>query len=567
MDPMTVVSSTWPAVRTTKTSPSPWSKMISAATRESEHPKMTANGCCAALSSARWSTPCDGCSISPRTNRSLPARSADQASAGVGGRDTRVIVAGRCGPRTQRPERNGVQGGRPTACHVPGRGCSPRTRRLRGRGADVQRRSRGLALIAGLALIVPLAACASEGSGPPVLTWYINPDDGGQADIAADCTKSADGAYRIETSVLPRDASAQREQLARRLAAKDASIDIMSLDPPFIPELAEPGFLAPIPDDVAQRVSENVVQGALAGSTWGDKLVAVPFWANTQLLWYRKSVAQAAGLDPAKTPVTWQQIMDAAGSQDKYLAVQGTKAESLTVWINALVESAGGKILENPEAPADELKLGLETPAGKAAAQIIGDIGSQNLGGPALPTEDENASMSIFQGDRGSFMVNWPFVWSATNAAVKDGTLPASLIEDVGWAIYPQVAEGTAAAPPYGGISLGIGAFSKYVKEAFAAAECIVTPEHQAQYFVSNGNPASNTEAYDDPAVLKAFPMADVIRQSLEQAAPRPQTPYYNEVSVGLQQTWHPPSAVNPKTTPAESQTYITAVLRGEQLL
>ena len=38
--------------------------------------------------------------------------------------------------------------------------------------------------------------------------------------------------------------------------------------------------------------------------------------------------------------------------------------------------------------------------------------------------------------------------------------------------------------------------------------------------------------------------MADVIRESLELAVPRPQTPYYNEVSTGLQQTWHPPSAV-----------------------
>ena len=93
-------------------------------------------------------------------------------------------------------------------------------------------------------------------------------------------------------SVLPRDASAQREQLARRLAAKDSSIDIMSLDPPFIPEMAEPGFLAPVPDDVAQRVTQNVVAGALAGATWDDELVTVPFWANTQLLWYRKSVAR-----------------------------------------------------------------------------------------------------------------------------------------------------------------------------------------------------------------------------------------------------------------------------------
>lgn len=416
------------------------------------------------------------------------------------------------------------------------------------------------------ALTVPLVACSAE-SGPPVLTWYINPDAGGQAQIAAECTEAADGAYRIVTEVLPRDASAQREQLARRLAAKDSSIDIMSLDPPFIPELAEPGFLAPIPEDVAQRVSTDVVQGALEGATWNDELVAVPFWANTQLLWYRKSVAEAAGLDPANAPVTWQQIMDAAQEQDKYLAVQGTKAESLTVWINALIASAGGEILVNPEAPADELELGLDTDAGRAAAQIIGDIGTEGLGGPGLPTEDENASMTIFQGDMGSFMVNWPFVWSATNAAVDDGTLPASLIDDIGWAIYPQVTEGTEAAPPYGGISLGVGAFSDDIEESFAAAECIVTPEHQAYYFVSNGNPAANTTAYDDPDVQAAFPMADVIRQSLEQAAPRPQTPYYNEVSVGLQQTWYAPSDVNPETTPPESQAYITAVLRGEQLL
>ncbi|GCE76360.1 extracellular solute-binding protein [Cellulomonas biazotea] len=421
-------------------------------------------------------------------------------------------------------------------------------------------------MVAAVGLLVPLAACAAE-SGPPLLTWYINPDDGGQAEIAKRCTDDAGGEYRIEVSVLPRDAASQREQLARRLAAKDSSIDLMSLDPPFIPELAEPGFLAPIPDDVAERVSQDVVQGALDGATWGDKLVTVPFWANTQLLWYRKSVAQAAGLDPATAPVTWQQIMEASASQDKYLSVQGTKAESLTVWINALVESAGGQILENPEAPADELQLGLDSDAGRAAAEIIGTIGRDNLAGPALPTEDENASMTIFQGDRGSFMVNWPFVWPATKAGVEDGAIEQSVLDDIGWALYPQVDEAQESRPPYGGINLGVGAYSRYVDQAFAAAECIVQPENQTFYFVENGNPPSNTTSYDAPEVLEAFPMADVIRQSLEQAAPRPQTPYYNEVSSGLQETWHPPSSVSPEVTPQESTAFITAVLHGDQLL
>jgi len=411
-----------------------------------------------------------------------------------------------------------------------------------------------------------LAACASE-SGPPTLTWYINPDNGGQVKIASLCTQAAKGEYRITTEVLPRDAASQREQLARRLAAKDSSIDIMSLDPPFIPELAEPGFLAPIPSDVAEAVTTDVVQGAIDGATWRDELVAIPFWANTQLLWYRKSVAEAAGLDPAKTPVTWQQIMDAAAEQDKFLGVQGAKAESLTVWVNALIESAGGHILENPEASADELTLGFESDAGRKAAEIMGTIGREGLGGPGLPTADENATMTVFQRDRGSFMVNWPFVWSATNAAVEDGTLDASIVDDIGWAMYPQVDEGTDARPPYGGINLGIGAFSTHVDLALEAAQCIVSPENQAFYFATNGNPPSSTKAYDDPQVVEAFPMADVIRESLEKAAPRPQTPYYNEVSTGVQETWHPPASVNPDTTPREATDFITAVLRGEALL
>jgi multiple sugar transport system substrate-binding protein len=416
-----------------------------------------------------------------------------------------------------------------------------------------------------LALGAGLGACAPA-DDTPVLTWYTNPDAGGQAALAQQCSEEADGAYRIEVSVLPREASSQREQLARRLAASDASIDLMSLDPPFIPELANAGFLAPVPDDVAEEVSQDVAEGALLGASWGDELVTVPFWANTQLLWFKKSVAESAGLDMSQ-PVTWDQVMDAARDQELTLGVQGIKAEAYTVWINALVESAGGHIVETPEADAQDVELGLESDAGQEAARIIGEIGADRLGGAGLPTQDENASLSQFQGDSGSFMVNWPFVWPAMQGAVEDGTLDQEFLDDVGWAVYPQVVEGEDAAPPYGGINLGVGAFSTHVDEAYEAAACIVRPEHQAAYFVSDGNPPASTVAYDDPEVQETFPMADVIRQSLEQAAPRPQTPYYNEVSQGLQETWHAPSSVNPDTTPEESTTFIVEVLRGERLL
>ncbi|CAM3525480.1 extracellular solute-binding protein [Occultella aeris] len=427
------------------------------------------------------------------------------------------------------------------------------------------RRIRMVAATAGAALVATLAACAPD-DGPPTLNWYINSDNGGQAQIAAECTEAADGAYTIETVLLPRDAAAQREQLARRLAAEDSSIDLMSLDPPFIPELSEPGFLAPIPNDVAEAVSENVVQGSLDSATWNDELVAIPFWANTQLLWYRESVVEEAGLDMSQ-PVTWDQLIEVATDQDLYLAVQGIKGESLTVWINALIASAGGEIITNPGSSAEDTELGLETDAGREAARIMGQIGSDGLGGPGLPTSDESASLRLFQGDDASFMVNWPFVWTSTQQAVDDGLLEESVLDDFGWALYPAVAEGTDSAPPVGGINLGVGAFSEHTDLAFEAAQCIVTPEHQAFYMVNDGNPASNTEAYEDAEVQETFPMYEMIRDSLEQAVPRPQTPLYNEISTGLQETWYPVSDVNPDTSPEAATELITAVLRGERLL
>lgn len=429
--------------------------------------------------------------------------------------------------------------------------------RHRGRQARVV----GAAIAAG----VLLSGC-SDTEDVPVLTWYINPDDGGQATLAQQCSEESEGAYQIQTSLLPADAPSQREQLARRLAAGDASLDIMSLDPPFIPELAEPGFLAPVPAETADATTEDTLEGALAGAMWNDELVAVPFWANTQLLWYRESVAEAAGLNMDE-PVTWDQVIEAALEQEKLLGVQGIRAESMTVWLNALVESQDTSILVDPEAAAVDVATNFPTEEGSKAAEIIGTIGSEGLAGPGVASMDENQSMLLFQGDEGSFMVNWPFVWAATNASVEEGVLDEALVDDIGWTQYPRVDEDTASAPPLGGINLGVGAESEHQDLAFDAIECIVEPENQTEYFITNGNPPSSESAYEDESLEEDYPMADAIREALQNAAPRPQTPFYNEISTAIQQEFTPISGVTGDQTPTQTDSFIVEVLRGERLL
>jgi multiple sugar transport system substrate-binding protein len=449
---------------------------------------------------------------------------------------------------------------------APGHDNSRARRRGGGRGRS-RRLSRGVAGAA-VALVASgtLAACGGgDSGGVPTLTWYINPDNGGQAKIAGLCSDASDGAYKIEISQLPLNADAQREQLVRRLAANDQSIDIMSLDVPFAPELAQAGFLAPVPDDVASEVSDGVFPGPLDTATWDDKLVAVPFWANTQLLWYRKSVAEAAGLDMTQ-PVTWDQLVKAAQDQNKILSAQGRRAESLTVWFNALIESAGGHVIDKNSTDPDQIQLGFDTAAGKRAAEVMHEVATSGSVGPAFSTAGEAENSTQFESADGGFMVNWPFVWAQALTKVEAGTLEQSVPDDYGWALYPRVDADTPSAPPLGGINLGVSAFSRHVDEAFQATECITSDENQAEYMVTNGNPASSAAVYDDPKVKKDYPMADTIRESLDAAAARPLSPYYSEVTGGLQREYHPPADVS-DSTGKKADDLISAVLRGDQLL
>ena len=61
-------------------------------------------------------------------------------------------------------------------------------------------------------------------------------------------------------------------------------------------------------------------------------MFAIPLWANTQVLWYRKSLADAAGLDMSQ-PVTWDQVIKAASDNNGSVGVQANKYEAYVVLI------------------------------------------------------------------------------------------------------------------------------------------------------------------------------------------------------------------------------------------
>ena len=73
--------------------------------------------------------------------------------------------------------------------------------------------------------------------------------------------------------------------------------------------------------------------------------------------------------------MTWDQLIEAAEQTGTTMAVQGRKNESLMVWVNALVESAGGTSWRRTKrtSPADEVEPTINSEAGAEAADHADD--------------------------------------------------------------------------------------------------------------------------------------------------------------------------------------------------
>ncbi len=411
-----------------------------------------------------------------------------------------------------------------------------------------------MSFLAGLALATGVAACGSSetAGGPRTLNFYtFTAGTGGSFEKAvASCNKRANGRYEIVIQELPPNADDQREQLARRLAAKDETIDIMALDVIFTGEFAEAEWIVPFPQELASKVEQASIKSVYSTGLYQDKLFAAPYTSNTQLLWYRKDRVDSP-------PKTWEEMLQQSERLGKngIIEVQGKKAEGYVVWLNSLVASAGGSILESPT------EVALEQQATDRALGVIQAITrSPTAADPSLPNQGEDDNRLQFETGGPSFMVNYPFIYPSAKENAPD------VFRNIGAARYPGIG-GEESKPPLGGINLAVGAFSDSKTEAFDAAMCLREPQNQLLATELGGLPPTQEDLYDSEVVKKAYPgFAPLMLESIQAAAPRPATPAYSDVSLAIQTVLHPPAQAGPAKADELRET-IDKALRSEGLL
>lgn len=420
--------------------------------------------------------------------------------------------------------------------------------------------SRRRLLGAGMAatLVAPLlAACGSSG-GIPTLNWYIGKQSGGWIENAINtCNQQAGGRYKIKFQELPARATDQREQLVRRLAANDSSIDIVGMDVIWTAEFANAKWIDPFPESQRAALTNGVLAGPVASGTYQGKLYAAPFTSNTQLLWYRKDLRP----QPIPANFTWQQMIDEAVAQGKQVQIQGARAESLNVTFNSLLESAGGHFLDNPER-GQNATVSLAQGPTVAALTALHNLAISPAANPSLNVAEEDSSRQAFEKGNSLFEINYPFIYPS---AAESTSVPG-LQQKLGWARFPRVDANIPSKPPLGGFNLSVGASSKHKDLAFQAIECIRQPSNQLFAAEQGGNPPTLGSVYDQLTPDK-YPFKDVLRDSIQNAAPRPVSPAYNDLSLAVQNTIHPLASINPQSDATRLRDLCRQALKSEAVL
>jgi multiple sugar transport system substrate-binding protein len=379
-----------------------------------------------------------------------------------------------------------------------------------------------------------LTACggSSNSSGARDLTWFVAIQPGGSIEkVAERCSKESNGKYVVEPEFLPTDASQQREQLVRRLGAEDSSIDIVGMDVIWTGEFANAGWVEEWKGPLKKQATEKVFPNVIETASFEGGLYAAPFNTNTQLLWYRKDLVK-------KPPVTWDEMIEQAEGLKEAgtIQVQANRYEGFMVWANALIESAGTPILSGPET------VDLEQAPTEKALAVMGRLANSSAAPPSLSTSDEDSARLGFEAGESAFMTNYTFAYASAQTEAPD------IGKEMGFARFPRVDASVPSKPPLGGFNLAVSSFSKNKDIAFDAAACLANKESQLTAVELDGLPPSRSDLYTNKVVTKAYPgFAGLVKESIEGAGPRPTTPAYQDVSLAIQRTLHPPDKIDPE--------------------
>lgn len=313
-------------------------------------------------------------------------------------------------------------------------------------------------------------------------------------------------------------ADQQHDDIVQHMQAKDASYDIVTVDVIWTAEFAAKGWLVPLKDQFALDTS-RLLKPTVDAATYNGTLYAAPFASDGGLLYYRKDLVPT----PPKTlDEMWSMCSIAKQKGIGCYAGQFAKYEGLTVNAAEAINTQGGKIVD------ESGKSAVNSPeAAKGLQELADHYKNGDIPKEAITYQEEQGRQA-FEAGKLLFLRNWPYVY---NLAKTDGS---STVKDT-FGVAPLPGVDGPGASSLGGHSEAISVFSRYKATAFDFLKFIEEDEQQ-KFFMEKGSLAPVVESiYNDPALVKQYPYLPTLLTSIQNAVPRPVTPFYPAVTKAIE--------------------------------
>jgi len=345
---------------------------------------------------------------------------------------------------------------------------------------------------------VPNAKALKSKYGGQKIT-FIGDSVGGShvRDVALASRFTRDTGIKVNVVPHPAASDASYSQLVRAFSSKSSSIDVAMID------VIWPGAFAPYLVNLKPKLGAQAklhAQGIIQNDTVDGKLVAMPWFGDFGILYYRTDLLKKYGY--SAPPTTWTQLFAMAkkiqdGEQkdnDNFygFVFQGNAYEGLTCdALEWLASSGAGAFIDNGKVTINSAKA--RTVLDSFRAQI-GKITPRGV-----TSYQEGEAHTAFVDGNAAFMRNWPYAYSIGAAA--DSKIKGNFSVTV----LPHGSGGHSVGT-VGGWQLAVSKFSKHQDASIEFVRYMTSPAVEKFDAITNTNVPTIPSVAKDPAVVKANP-------------------------------------------------------------
>ncbi|MFS0141764.1 ABC transporter substrate-binding protein [Corynebacterium striatum] len=353
------------------------------------------------------------------------------------------------------------------------------------------------------------SADGADGRGP--ITFAMGKNDTDKIQPIIEKWNKEHPDEKVTLKELAGEADAQRDTLVQSLQAGNSDYDVMALDVVWTAEFAANQWLAPLTGDLEVDTSD-LLESTVESATYNDTLYALPQNTNGQLLFRNTDLSD-------KAPEKFDDIKaacEALKEDTSCLTTQLKQYEGLTVNTAGFMEGWGGSVLADDGTPS------VDSAESKAGLQALVDAYKDGVISKDSTAATEEETNLAFTEGKTAFAINWPYMY--TNA--ED--------EGVKFEVQPLVGKDGVGVSTLGGYNNGININSEKKATALDFMKFIINEENQKS-FAEASFPPVLASVYDDAALIEQFPYLPALKESLENAAPRPVSPFYTAISKAVQ--------------------------------